>query len=84
MPVHDRTRFDCTAQRQVGWSIVEVTEFVRQLGVDAALNLDGGRSVTLAVSTPSGTKLLNSPIQNKIPMNERPIANHLGFYAKEK
>ncbi len=67
-----------------GMTIAEVTEFVRQLGVDAALNLDGGGSVTLAVSTPSGTQLLNSPIQNKIPMNERPIANHLGLYAKER
>ncbi len=66
-----------------GMTIAEVTEFVRQLGVDTALNLDGGGSVTLAVAALSGTKLLNSPVQNKIPMNERPIANHLGFYAKE-
>ncbi len=65
-----------------GMTISELTDFVQQLGVDSALNLDGGGSVTLAVSTPSGTKILNSPIQNKIPMNERPIASHLGFYAK--
>ncbi len=65
-----------------GMTIAELTELVQQLGADSALNLDGGGSVTLAVATPSGTKILNSPIQNKIPMNERPIASHLGFYAK--
>lgn len=65
-----------------GMTIAELTELVLQLGADSALNLDGGGSVTLAVVTPSGPKILNSPIQNKIPMNERPIANHLGFYAK--
>ena len=27
--------------------------------------------------------LLNAPIQNKIPMQQRPIFNHLGFYARE-
>ena len=65
-----------------GMTIAELTEWVQQLGVDSALNLDGGGSVTLVVATPSGPKILNSPIQNKIPMNERPIANHLGFDAK--
>ena len=65
-----------------GMTIAELTELVQQLGADSALNLDGGGSVTLAVATPSGTKILNSPIQNKIPMNERPVASHLGFYAE--
>ena len=65
-----------------GMTIVELTHFVQQLGVDAALNLDGGGSVTLAAATPSGATVLNSPIQNKIPMNERPVASHLGFYAQ--
>ena len=65
-----------------GMTIAELTNFVQQLGVDSALNLDGGGSVTLAVATPSGAKIFNSPIQNKIPMNERPIASHLGFDAE--
>ncbi len=64
-----------------GMTIAELTNFVQQLGVDSTLNLDGGGSVTLAVATPLGAKILNSPIQNKIPMNERPVASHLGFYA---
>jgi Phosphodiester glycosidase len=65
-----------------GMTIAELTQLVQGLGADTALNLDGGGSVTLAVATPTGPKLLNSPTQNKIPLNERPIANHLGFYAQ--
>jgi hypothetical protein len=65
-----------------GMTVAELTQFLQDLGVDTALNLDGGGSVTLAVATPTGPKLLNSPAQNKIPLNERPIANHLGFYAQ--
>ncbi|MCU0540774.1 MAG: phosphodiester glycosidase family protein [Oscillatoriaceae cyanobacterium Prado104] len=66
-----------------GLKLSEITEISMQLGADTVLNLDGGGSVTLAVASPSGAKLLNAPIQNKIPMQERPIANHLGFYARE-
>jgi Phosphodiester glycosidase len=66
-----------------GLNLSEITEISMQLGADNVLNLDGGGSVTLAVASPSGVKLLNAPIQNKIPMQERPIANHLGFYARE-
>lgn len=61
---------------------VELTDLAQALGADSALNLDGGGSVTLAVATPSGAKALNSPIHSKIPMNERPISSHLGFYAE--
>ncbi|MEG4014071.1 MULTISPECIES: phosphodiester glycosidase family protein [unclassified Microcoleus] len=66
-----------------GLKLSEITEIAMQLGADTVLNLDGGGSVTLAVASPSGAKLLNAPIQNKIPMQERPISNHLGFYAWE-
>lgn len=65
-----------------GLKINEITEISMQLGADTALNLDGGGSTTLAVASPSGAEILNAPIQNKIPMQERPISNHLGFYAK--
>ena len=62
----------------------ETTQIAMELGAETVLNLDSGGSVTLAVASPSGAKLLNAPIQNKIPMQERPISNHLGFYAREK
>jgi hypothetical protein len=66
-----------------GLKLSEITEISMQLGADTVLNLDGGGSVTLAVASPSGAKLLNAPIQNKMPLQERPIANHLGFYARD-
>ncbi len=64
-----------------GLKASEVQEILLNLGVDIALNLDGGGSTTLAIATPAGAKVLNAPFQNKIPMQERPIANHLGFSA---
>lgn len=66
-----------------GFKLNEMTEMVMQLGADTVLNLDGGGSTSLAMLSPSGAKLLNAPIQNKIPMQERPVSNHLGFYARE-
>ena len=48
-----------------------------------ALNLDGGGSVTLVIEGENSEPVvLNSPIHNHIPGRERPIANHLGIYAK--
>lgn len=64
-----------------GATMQELGEIATHLGIDVALNLDGGGSVTLAIATPNGPRVLNSPIQAKIPTWERPIANHLGFYA---
>ncbi|MFM9266182.1 phosphodiester glycosidase family protein [Tychonema sp. BBK16] len=66
-----------------GFKLSEITEMAMQLGADTVLNLDGGGSTSLAMRSPSGAKLLNAPIQNKIPMEERPVSNHLGFYARE-
>ena len=66
-----------------GLKASEVQEILLNLGVDMALNLDGGGSTTLAIATPAGAKVLNAPFQNKIPMQERPIANHLGFSANK-
>jgi hypothetical protein len=64
-----------------GATMKDLGEIATNLGIETALNLDGGGSVTLAVSSLNGPKVLNSPIQTKIPTWERPIANHLGFYA---
>lgn len=64
-----------------GVTLKEVAEIAISLGVDTALNLDGGGSTTLAINDGLETKIINAPIHSKIPMNERPVANHLGFYA---
>jgi hypothetical protein len=67
-----------------GVTLAELAQIVLQPGVYRALNLDGGGSTTLAIATPTGARSLNSPIQNKLPMQERPVANHLGFRALQK
>ncbi|MDV3349856.1 phosphodiester glycosidase family protein [Leptothoe sp. LEGE 181152] len=64
-----------------GLTVGEVTALVQELGADTALRLDGGGSTTLAVSSPRGPTLLNTPIHGKIPGQERPVGNHLGFFA---
>jgi Phosphodiester glycosidase len=64
-----------------GLTKAELTKFVLGLGVDTALNLDGGGSTTVAIASPTNPKILNAVIHTKLPMRERPVANHLGFYA---
>ena len=65
-----------------GTTLGEITELVQELGADTAMRLDGGGSTTIAIATPTGPTLLNSPIHGKIPGNERPVANHHGFFAQ--
>jgi hypothetical protein len=62
-----------------GMTIAQTVPLLQQLGVSQALNLDGGGSVSLVQAVQGQARLLNAPIQNKIPMTERPIANHLGL-----
>jgi hypothetical protein len=62
-----------------GMTIAETRPLLQKMGITTALNLDGGGSVTMVRSTPTGPQALNAPIQNKIPMNQRPVANHLGL-----
>ncbi|MGB3509996.1 MAG: phosphodiester glycosidase family protein [Microcoleaceae cyanobacterium] len=64
-----------------GMSMAELTEIMINLGVDKALGLDGGGSTTLVVRYQDKAKSLNSPIHTNIPMRQRSLANHLGFYA---
>ncbi len=65
-----------------GMTLAEATDLVQSLGATQALNLDGGGSTTLVQSTPEGARPLNAPIHTKLPMRERPVANHLGIYAR--
>jgi hypothetical protein len=62
-----------------GFFVEEFVTFLQGLGLDRAVNLDGGGSVTLAVAGKRGPRILNAPIHTHVPMRERPVANHLGF-----
>ena len=62
-----------------GVTLSELAQIAADLGCDRAINLDGGGSTTLAVKKSGKVKLLNATIHTKIPMRERPVANHLGF-----
>jgi hypothetical protein len=62
-----------------GMTVEEFVPFLQGLGLEQAINLDGGGSVTLAVAGKRGPRILNAPIHTHVPMRERPVANHLGF-----
>lgn len=67
-----------------GVTSAELTKIIQDLGAESAINLDGGGSTTLVAATDNQPSLLNAPIHTKIPMRERPVANHLGFFALPK
>jgi Phosphodiester glycosidase len=67
-----------------GMTIAETIPLLQKMGITTALNLDGGGSVAMVRSTPTGPQILNAPIHNKLPMTERPIANHLGLRWRSK
>jgi hypothetical protein len=73
--------------RQPGYSegvtLQELAQIIIDHGGHNAINLDGGGSSTLVVEGPLGNpRVLNSPINNRIPGRERPVGNHLGIFAK--
>ena len=73
--------------RQPGYSdgatLGEVAQILMEHNAYSGFNLDGGGSSTLVMEREDGNaKLLNSPIHIRIAGNERPVANHLGIYAK--
>ncbi|GAB1538827.1 hypothetical protein NUACC21_14910 [Scytonema sp. NUACC21] len=67
-----------------GLTIAELTKATLDLGAYTALNLDGGGSTTLVMATNDEPKVLNAPIHTRVPMRERPVGNHLGFYANSQ
>lgn len=72
--------------RQEGYSMgattAETAEWLMRFGAHNALNLDGGGSTALVVSDgPGRAKVLNRPIHNGIPGNERVNGNNLGVFA---
>lgn len=66
-----------------GVTLAELTTIFEELKADAAINLDGGGSTTLGIQIDSTPTVLNAPIHTRVPMRERPVANHLGFYAQK-
>jgi hypothetical protein len=64
-----------------GVTIGELADIVLELGAETALNLDGGGSSTLVMAGHWGPRALNAPFHTRIPMRQRPVANHLGVYA---
>lgn len=66
----------------VGVNLQEFAKMFADLGVEEALNLDGGGSSTLVAFKKGKHRILNAPIHRRVPMNERPVPNHLGFKLK--
>ena len=65
-----------------GMTVKELAELMQSIGAQYAMNLDGGGSSTLVVQGANGQpRVLNSPIDQRIPGRERPVANHLGIFA---
>ncbi len=59
----------------------ELADLMKSFGADNAMNLDGGGSSTMVVHGKDGQpRILNSPIDKRIPSHERPVANHLGIF----
>jgi len=65
-----------------GATVNELAQILVNAGAYDAINLDGGGSSTLVMDENGTASILNSPIQSRMPARERPIANHLGLYAK--
>jgi len=74
--------------RQEGYSegvtFPELAELLISYGVYTGVNIDGGGSSTMIIKGVDGdARILNSPIDQNVPGNERAVANHLGLYLKK-
>lgn len=64
-----------------GTTLVELSEWMRDLGAAKALNLDGGGSSTLALQRAiAGPRILNRTIHEGVPGRLRQNGNHLGVW----
>lgn len=68
---------DGRSNQSYGMSLPELAYFLKQIGVEKALNLDGGGSTTLVLNTPIKSGVLNYPSDNKQfdHEGERPVAS---------
>ncbi len=72
--------------RQPGYSqgatLSELAQILKDYGAYHAINLDGGGSSTLVVEgVMSRPRVLNSPVNHRLPGLQRAVGNHLGIYA---
>jgi hypothetical protein len=68
-----------------GATLGELAEILLEYGAHNAMNMDGGGSSTLVIEGENGQPvILNSPIDGNVPGRERPVANHLGIFARKK
>jgi uncharacterized protein YigE (DUF2233 family) len=89
---HPRTAVGLSANGQIGWLVVvdgrqpasggatlaELATFLRGLGADDAINLDGGGSSALVIEGADGEpSVVSSPIDGGVVGWERAVANHL-------
>jgi hypothetical protein len=66
-----------------GVTLAELAGIIAEYGGDSAMNLDGGGSSALIAEGGAGEPMqLNLPIHAGMPGTERPVANHLGIYAR--
>ena len=71
------------AGRSEGCTTVEMAAWLRAMGANSALNLDGGGTTTMVLAGPEGKPLTaNVPIHAGIPGMERPAGSHLGIRAR--
>jgi hypothetical protein len=76
--------------RQKTWSggctTPEMAVWLKRLGADDAINLDGGGTTTMVIAGKDGdegkVKVVNRPIHLGIPGRERPSGSHLGIRVK--
>lgn len=65
-----------------GVTLLELGTIMLAYGGWTGFHLDGGGSSTLVVEGADGLPLvLNSPVGNRVPGLERPVANHFGVFA---
>lgn len=80
---HGRTLYllalDGSAETGAGLTVAELATVMREIGADAAVNLDGGGSTTLVTRTPGApaSTVRNHPSGGA----ERPVANAIGVFA---
>lgn len=64
-----------------GATFDELADILIAHGAYFGMSLDGGGSSTMVIEDENGKAIvLNSPINQRIPGSERPVANHIGIY----
>ncbi len=64
-----------------GATFDELADILLAHGAHFGMSLDGGGSSTMVIEGENGEPvILNSPIDQRIPGRERPVANHIGIF----